>query len=119
MSVVTLIFALGCNLLLSHLFKSFRCAVAIVCLSVFYKLFGIFFVEFKALRLDIRTVWSSYNRTFVPFDSKPVQCIVEILEGFIGIALTVCVLNAEDELSAHRFGEKIIEKCGSYTADVL
>ena len=104
---------------MSYFFKSFRCAVAIVCLSVFYKLLGIFFIEFKALRLDIRTIRSTNNRTFVPFNTSPVQCVIEILEGFIGIALTVCVLNAEDELSAHRFGEKIIEKCGSYTADVL
>ena len=83
MSVVTLIFALGCNLLLSHLFKSFRCAVAVIGLSVPYKLLGIFLVDIKAFRLDVGAIGSSNHRTFVPFDSKPVQSIIEILEGLV------------------------------------
>ena len=92
--VIPLIFALILNLLLSELLKALRSTVAVICLALFYKLLCIFFIDIEPLGLDIRTTRTTYDRTFIPFYSKPIESLIEVIKGFIAIALPISILDS-------------------------
>ena len=98
MAVVAVVLLLF-SLLLPQLLKPFRSTVAVVCMATFHQLLGIFSIELGPFRLDIWAVRAAYYRTLIPFDTKPFQCGIEVVQGFIGIALPVGVLYAEDKLT--------------------
>ena len=107
------------DLLLPKLLKPLWSTVAVVGMATFYKLLSILSIELCPLRLDIWAVRTANYRTLIPFDTKPFQCGIEVVQGLVGIALPIGVLDAEDKLTTLGTGKKVVEKSGSYTADML
>ena len=119
MPVISLILALRFCLLLPERFKPLWRAIAIICLSLSDKLFGIFLIEIESFRLDIRAIRAAYDRTFIPLYPKPGKSILQIFKGLIAIALSVRIFDTEDELAPGGSGEEIIEQRGAYSTDML
>ncbi len=108
-SVIALVLALGSCLLLSQLFQSLGRTVTIVCLTVSHELLGVLLIDIESFGLHIRTIGTAHYRALIPFDSEPFESVVEILERLLGITLPVGVFYAENELTSHRLGEKVVE----------
>src|SRR5690606_37557044 len=67
-------------------------------------------VDLVALALPVRTVRATDVGAFVPLDTQPAQCVVDLLFGFAGRAQLVGVLDAQDELAAVLAGEAEVEQ---------
>src|SRR5690606_16493026 len=67
-------------------------------------------VDLAALALPVRTVRATDVGAFVPLDTEPAQCVVELAFGFAGRAQLAGVLDAQDELAAMLAGEAEVEQ---------
>ena len=87
----------------SYSFKAFRVAKAIVRLTFLYKFFGIFFVKFETLALNIRSIlaafFAAFFAAFVPFDSKPAHRFIKIFDIFFAVARAICIFEAQNDFA--------------------
>mgnify|MGYP003574932526 CR=1 FL=1 len=82
-------------------------------------------VVFATLGLEVRAEITfaqagriAGERAFIPFEAEPAQAIENDIDGFLGIARSVGVLNPENEGSAGVFGVKPIEQGGARPANM-
>ncbi len=118
-SIISLVLTLGCNLLLTDFFKAFWSTIAIISLTILYQLLCILLVKLKSFRLNIRTIRTTYNRTFIPLDSKPGKSVVKILQGLFCITLPISILDTQQKLATLASCEEIIIECSAHSSDVL
>jgi hypothetical protein len=63
------------HLLLSHLLKTLRGAIAEIGIATFHQTFGYIPVYLQTLRLKIGAIIPSHTRTFVPVQTQPPETI--------------------------------------------
>ena len=66
-------------------------------------------VEFRTLRLEVRTKVAADLGTFVPIHAEPAHRVEDHLQEGLGVTLLVRVLDAEDELAARVAGVEPVE----------
>ena len=85
-------------------------AVTAVGFSYTEQSFGGFLIQARALALKIRA--------FIPVQPEPVQGIKNFFELCLGRALTVGIINTQDERAALLLGIEVGKKCGTCAADM-
>ncbi len=99
MPVIPLHFALLFLLLEADRFQTLGGAIAIICFTVTHKLLGIAAIQIKSLTLDIRAAGASHDGPFIPSNTQPGKGVVQILQGFIAVPLTVGILDSQYEFA--------------------
>src|SRR6056297_318926 len=88
-------------------------------MAAFNQLFGVVLIHIEALGLYIGAIAAVLIGAFVPLYTEPFKGIIQILQRLIVITLAVGIFHPQDKGASLRPGEKIVEKGGSYTTDVL
>jgi hypothetical protein len=98
--------------LLRERVQTFGGAKATVCMAVLQQLMGMLAVELAPFRLSVWTVGTSDFRPFIPFQTRPLQVLVEPRFSVRYRALLVCIFYPEEKLTACSFCEEVIkERC--------
>jgi hypothetical protein len=106
------------QLALAGFLQPFRRAEAAVRVPSIDELTRVLPVEFKAFRLDVRTVRALSVRALVIVDSSPFESRDKVLDRAFDFASLVRVLDAEDKLAAVMSREEIVKEGGPQSADV-
>ena len=93
-------------------------AEAVIGRALLHQLLGVGQVQALALALDIGAEIAAHVRALVPNDAAVPQGIVNHLGRAFHEALLVGVLDAQDEFSAHLFGEQISVQRRAHAAQV-
>ena len=80
--------------------------------------FEVALVDFRALALKIRAEISADVRAFVPIQPEPAQAFINGRRGFLGVALGVGVLDAQDQRAAVMPAKSQLNKRGARAADM-
>ena len=117
MSVIAVSFAV-CLALSFKTVESFLVAEAVISLTFFNKLLGVFFEHTHSLGLDIRTYRTANVRTLVPVETDVFERFVDDLCCALNVASLVGILDTKNEISALLFCDKVRKQCSPEVSDV-
>src|SRR5262249_55421716 len=84
----------------------------------FEKAEGSCLVLVRALRLEVRPARPADLRPFVPENAEPAEAVKNRLQRLRPVALSVSVVNAQNELPTEPLGEQPVERGGANAAYV-
>ena len=87
----------------------FLTAEAIMRAAKLDQLFGIFFIHWQPLGLDIRAMFSADVRSLIMFQADRAQRVIDDIGGAFHQTSLVGVLDAKDEVSAFVLGNQVFE----------